>query len=116
MSAVAAELGIPTETKYDIKRTDQDAVLGSAAVNAAFGGPEGLVAVANDAGNQSKILMKVNQVTTPDASGSQTEGLSTTVSRRMGDDLLNQMVGLMQTEFGVAYNPTAAELALSQGH
>ena len=116
LSAVAAELGIPTETKYDIKRTDQDAVLGSAAVNAAFGGPEGLVAVANDAGNQSKILMKVNQVTTPDASGSQTEGLSTTVSRRMGDDLLNQMVGLMQTEFGVAYNPTAAELALSQGH
>ena len=116
ISAIATELGVQTETKYDLKRTDEDAVLGSDAVNAVFGGAEGLVAVANDAGNQSKILLKVKQVTTPDTTASQAQGLTTAVSRRMGDDLLNQMVGLMQTEFGVSYNAAAAELALSPGY
>ena len=116
LSAIAAEMGVLTETKYDLKRTNEDAVFGSAAVNAAFSGPEGLVAIADDAGNQSKILLQVNEVNTPNALSSQPDSLATAVSRRMGDDLLNQMVGLMQTEFGVSYNPAAAELALSPGY
>ena len=116
LSAIASEMGIPTETKYDMKRTDEDAVFGSAAVNAAFSGPEGVVAIADDAGNQSKILLKVSEVNTPSAPSSQPESLAAAVSSRMGDDLLNQMVGLMQNEFGVSYNPAAAELALSPGY
>ncbi len=116
LSAIASEMGIPTETKYDMKRTDEDAVFGSAAVNAAFSGPEGVVAIADDAGNQSKILLKVSEVNTPSAPSSQPESLAAAVSSRMGDDLLNQMIGLMQNEFGVSYNPAAAELALSPGY
>ncbi len=118
LSAIAAELGLTTDTKYDVRRNYEDAVLGPSAISVAFAGPEGLVAIADAVGGTSKILMKVNQVTTADVptSGTQVENLSTAVSRRMGDDLLGQMVALMQSEFGVSYNPTAAELALSAGH
>lgn len=118
LSAIAAELGLVTDTKYSIKRSYEDAVLGSSAIDAAFAGPEGLVALANAEGDTSKILIKINQVSTPDAptSGSQVEQLNAAVSRRMGDDLLGQMVALMQSEFGVSYNPTAAELALTAGY
>lgn len=118
LSAVAAELGLVTNTKYNIKRSYEDAVLGSSAIDAAFAGPQGIAALAEAEGGTSQILLKVNQVTTPDAptSGTQVENLNTAVSRRMGDDLLGQMVALMQSEFGVSYNPTAAELALTAGY
>ena len=116
LSDIAAELGLSVETKYDLSRNDQDAVFGTAAVAAAFAGPQGLITVADDAGGQSKILLQINEVTAPDTSGDQSRTVAGAVSRSMGNDLLNQAVGLMQTEFGVSYNPTAAELAISSGH
>ncbi|MEX3009075.1 SurA N-terminal domain-containing protein [Hoeflea sp. TYP-13] len=117
LSAVAADQGLVTETKYNMKRRDEDAVLGTAAVNAAFAGPEGLVAVADDAGGTSKILMQVSSVSTPDASevASLQPGTDQALSRRMGDDMLTQAISLMQTDFGVSYDPAAAELAISSG-
>jgi len=118
LTAVAAELGLVTDTKYNIKRSYEDAVLGASAIEAAFAGPQGHVALALAEGGTSQILMKINQVSTPDAptSGTQLDNLSAAVSRRMGDDLLGQMVALMQSEFGVSYNATAAELALTAGY
>ncbi|MCR9134642.1 MAG: SurA N-terminal domain-containing protein [Alphaproteobacteria bacterium] len=118
LTAVAAEIGLATDTKYNVKRSYTDAVLGASAIEAAFTGPDGHVALAEAEGGTSQILMKVNQVSTPDAptSGPQLDNLNTAVSRRMGDDLLGQMVALMQSEFGVSYNPTAAELALTAGY
>lgn len=118
LTAIAAELGLVTDTKYSIKRSYEDAVLGASAIEAAFAGPQGHVALAAAEGGTSQILMKINQVSTPDAptSGTQLDNLSAAVSRRMGDDLLGQMVALMQSEFGVSYNATAAELALTAGY
>lgn len=118
LTAVAADLGLVTDTKYNIKRSYEDAVLGSSAIEAAFAGPQGHVALAAAEGGTSQILMKINQVSTPDAptSGTQLDNLNAAVSRRMGDDLLGQMVALMQSEFGVSYNATAAELALTAGY
>lgn len=118
LTVVAAELGLVTDTKYNIKRSYEDAVLGASAIEAAFAGPQGHVALALAEGGTSQILMKINQVSTPDAptSGTQLDNLSAAVSRRMGDDLLGQMVALMQSEFGVSYNATAAELALTAGY
>ena len=98
-----------------MKRSDQDAVLGTAAVNAAFSGPEGVVAVADDAGGSAKILMKITSVTAPDAASTDAlpPGTEQAVSRRMGDDMLTQAIAMMQSEFGVSYDPAAAELAIS---
>lgn len=113
LADIASELGLSVETKYDLSRNDPDAVFGNAALATVFSGPEGLVAVADDAGGQSKILMQINEVTAPDMSGDLTQTVAASVSQSMGNDLLNQAVGLMQAEFGLSYNPTAAELAIS---
>ncbi len=115
LSAVAADQGLIIDTKYDIRRQDEDAVLGRAAVDAAFSGTQGLVAVADDAGGTAKVLMKVTGVVTPDSSGTASlpENVEQTLSRRMGDDMLTQAIVQMQEEFGVAYDPAVAELAIS---
>ncbi|MDF1779138.1 MAG: SurA N-terminal domain-containing protein [Rhizobiaceae bacterium] len=115
LSAIAAELGLVAETKYDMKRNVQDAVLGASAINAAFSGPEGLVTLASDEADTVKILMQVTSVTTPDPStvAALPAAASQNLSRRMGDDMLSQMIRLMQTEFGVTFNPAVAELAVS---
>ncbi|WP_136657293.1 SurA N-terminal domain-containing protein [Nitratireductor sp. XY-223] len=115
LTAVAADEGLVTQTKYDLKRRDEDAVIGSAAVGAAFSGPDGIVAVADDASGTAKILMKVSQVTSPIASSGTglAPGVDAALSQRMGDDMLTQAIGMMQEEFGVAYNPSVAELALT---
>ena len=73
LAAVAAEVGMVTQTVYSANRNYEDAVLGPAAIQAAFAGPEGLVAVANAVGDTSKVLMNVNQVNTPDASGASSQ-------------------------------------------
>ncbi|MDA4847697.1 peptidylprolyl isomerase [Hoeflea poritis] len=116
LTAVAADQGLVTQTKYDLKRRDEDAVIGSSAVNAAFSGPDGLVAVADDASGTAKILLRVSQVTSPLASSGSglAPGVETSLSQRMGDDMLTQAIGLMQEEFGVSYNPNVADLALSE--
>ncbi|WP_419911783.1 SurA N-terminal domain-containing protein [Hoeflea sp.] len=116
LTAVAADQGLATQTKYDLKRRDEDAVFGAAAVNASFSGPDGIAAVADDASGTAKILLKVSQVSSPPAaSGSGlSDGVETALSQRMGDDMLTQAIGLMQEEFGVSYNPNVADLALTE--
>ncbi|MEM6461618.1 MAG: SurA N-terminal domain-containing protein [Pseudomonadota bacterium] len=116
LSAIAAEKGLVTETKYDIRRREEDAVLGTAAISAAFAGPDGLVAVADDAGGSAKILMQVSGVTTPDASGASAlpETARQQLAQRMGDDMLTQAISQMQDQFGVSYDPAVADLAISQ--
>ena len=116
LSAVAADQGLIIDTKYDIRRQDEDAVLGRAAVDAAFGGPQGLVAVANDAGGTAKVLLKVTGVIAPDVStaSSLPDDVQQVLARRMGDDMLTQAIVQMQEEFGVAYDASVAELAISQ--
>ena len=62
LDMVAAELGVAVEQKYSLKRGDEDPVFGQAAVEAAFGGPQGLAGVAADAGGQNRIVFKVMSV------------------------------------------------------
>jgi len=116
LSAVAADQGLIIDTKYDIRRQDEDAVLGRNAVDAAFGGPQGLVAVANDAGGTAKVLMKVTGVIAPDisAASSLPDNVQQGLSQNMGNDMLTQAIVQMQEEFGVAYDASVAELAISQ--
>ena len=116
LSAVAADQGLVTETKYDIRRQDEDAVLGRSAIDSAFGGPDGLVAVADDATGSAKILMQVTGISTPDASSASSLPDTTrqVISRSMGNDMLTQAIVQMQDEFGVSYDQAVAELAISQ--
>jgi len=117
LAAIGMELGLAPDTKYDVKRTDQDAVFGTVAIDAAFSGPDGLVAVADDPGKSAKILLKVTNVTTPGADLSDLPPqVKSSISNAMANDVLGQAVRQMQTEFGVSVNTRLVEMAVSQSY
>ncbi|MCZ4287527.1 peptidylprolyl isomerase [Hoeflea alexandrii] len=115
LSAIAEELSVAIETKYALGRNGADAVFGEAAVASAFSGPKGLVEVASDASGDNRILMKVNSVN--DASSVTADSVSIEqrrqVSQQIADDILDQMVARLQSDYGVSVNRQLAERALA---
>jgi len=115
LATLAEELAVSVETKYALSRGDTDAVFGEAAVASAFSGPKGLVEVASDASNENRILLKVTSVN--DAStvtaGSVSPEQRQRVSQQISDDILDQMVARLQSNYGVSVNRELAERALA---
>ncbi|MBU2486029.1 MAG: peptidyl-prolyl cis-trans isomerase, partial [Alphaproteobacteria bacterium] len=115
LSAIAEELSVAVETKYALGRNGADAVFGEAAVASAFSGPKGLVEVASDASGENRILMKVTSVN--DASTVTADSVSIEqrrqVSQQIADDILDQMVARLQSDYGVSVNRQLAERALA---
>jgi len=116
MAAIATELGLAVETKSGIRRGAEDAAVSAAAISAAFGGANGLVANAPGAGNEGQILLKVTEVDL-DNPGDVLENDDRqidAIARASGDDILDQMVAELQTGYGVSINQALAERALTQ--
>lgn len=115
LSAIAEELSVAIETKYALGRNGADAVFGEAAVASAFSGPKDLVEVASDASGDNRILMKVNSVN--DASSVTADSVSIEqrrqVSQQIADDILDQMVARLQSDYRVSVNRQLAERALA---
>ncbi|KGF67186.1 peptidylprolyl isomerase [Hoeflea sp. BAL378] len=115
LSTIAGELSVAVETKYSLGRAGADAVFGEAAVAQAFSGPSGLVAVANDASDENKILLKVTAVN--DAATVTADQVSpeqrAQVSQQIADDILDQMVARLNADYGVSINQALAERALA---
>ncbi len=111
---VAAELGLAVETKLGIQRQTDDPVLGPAAVVAAFSGPVGTVATAPGGDPATQILLKVNESRDQGSSNvlANDDAQITEIARAAGDDILDQMVSRLQTEYGVTINQTLAEQAM----
>ncbi|MCX8997779.1 SurA N-terminal domain-containing protein [Rhizobiaceae bacterium BDR2-2] len=111
---IAGELGIAVETKAGVRRLADDPVLGPNGVAAAFSGPLGTVAEAEGADRQSRILLVVTDVSdqpTFDALEDQNQQIAA-IAAAAGDDILDQMVGRLQAEYGVTINRTLAEQAM----
>lgn len=116
LSQVATELGTSLETKQGIKRGGADAVFGQDAVAAAFGGPKGLVAVADAAGGPGKIVLHVTGVQPAAESGYDAlppQALDA-ISNRTTNDIFGQMVAMLEQHYGVSVNQNLAEQAISQ--
>ena len=116
LAAIAAELGIAVETKSGLRRSSEDAALSPAAVTAAFGGANGLVANAPGIGGEGQILLKVTGVddSNPgDALDNDARQIDA-IAQASGDDILDQMVSELQKGYGVAINQQLADVALSQ--
>ena len=115
LPAIAEEMSLAVETKYALGRNGADAVFGEAAVASAFSGPKGLVEVASDASGENRILMKVTSVN--DASTVTADSVSIEqrrqVSQQIADDILDQMVARLQSDYGVSVNRQLAERALA---
>lgn len=114
LDAIAAELGIAVESKVGIRRQTEDAVLGPAAVTAAFGGAVGMVASAPGAAPETQILLKVTDVKdqpATDALGNEDAQIAE-IANAAGDDILDQMVNRLQDDYGVTINQQLAEQAM----
>ncbi|MBC7311396.1 MAG: peptidyl-prolyl cis-trans isomerase, partial [Rhizobium sp.] len=114
LDAIAGELGIAVESKVGIRRQTEDAVLGPAAVTAAFGGAVGMVASAPGADPETQILLKVTDVKdqpATDALGNEDAQIAE-IANAAGDDILDQMVNRLQDDYGVTINQQLAEQAM----
>ncbi|KRB52915.1 peptidylprolyl isomerase [Rhizobium sp. Root708] len=113
LADIAAPLGISVETKSGITRGSDDPVLGNGGVNAAFTGPVDTVANAVGADATTQILLKVTEVNTEptgDVLANQDQQI-TAMANAAGDDILDQMVNLLQTQYGATVNQALAEQA-----
>ena len=116
LADIAAPLGIEVQTKSGITRGMDDAVLGTAGVNAAFSGPMDTVATAVGADPTTQILLKVNEVNTEptgDVLANQDQQI-TAMANAAGDDILDQMVALLQTQYGASISQPLAEQAAAR--
>jgi peptidyl-prolyl cis-trans isomerase D len=116
LADVAAQLKLAVESKAGLRRGATDAVLGTDAVTAAFDGPKGFVINAPIEGGDSQVVIlvkEINQNAPADALENKDEQI-TELAQNAGQDLLNQMVGELQTEYGVSFNRTLAEQLMTQ--
>lgn len=113
LADIAAPLGITVETKSGIVRGLDDAVLGAGGVRAAFTGPMDTVATAIGADPTTQILLKVTEVNTEptgDVLNNQNQQIAS-LANAAGDDILDQMVNMLQTQYGASINQALAEQA-----
>lgn len=116
LADIAGDLGIAVETKQGLRRGSEDAVLGPQAVTAAFTGAEGVVTTAPGADGETRILMKVTavDVDAPADPMSGDDAQIENIARAAGDDILDQMVIRLQTDYGVTVNQPLAEQVMVQ--
>ncbi|TPW33085.1 peptidylprolyl isomerase [Martelella alba] len=108
---IASDLAISVQQSKPIRRNSQDPDLGPDAITAAFSGQLSTVATApRDNGNE-QILLKVTAIVdTGDAIASNADEQSINqVATAAGDDILDEMVNKLRSEYGVNINQTLAQ-------
>jgi peptidyl-prolyl cis-trans isomerase D len=116
LADAAAGLKLAVESKAGLRRGASDAVLSTDAVTAAFDGPKGLVTSAAAEGGDTQIVIlvkEINENAPADALENNDEQIKE-LAQNAGQDLLNQMVGELQVEYGVSFNRTLAEQLMIQ--
>ncbi|KQZ13692.1 peptidylprolyl isomerase [Mesorhizobium sp. Root554] len=116
LDAIAGELKLEKQTKRGLKREADDADFGKDGTAAMFGVGEGGTGVVAAPTGEAKILFKVAEVFEPagaDASTVPAEAQKSFASG-LSDDLLDQLVAQLQTQYSVQIDQTAMTQALAQ--
>jgi peptidyl-prolyl cis-trans isomerase D len=115
LDAIAAELKLEKQTKRGLKREADDADFGKEGAAAVFGVAQGGVgAIANPAGD-GRILFKVTEVFEPADAGPDSipEDARRQFAAGLSEDLLDQLVARLQTEYEVTVNQNAIQQSLA---
>jgi peptidyl-prolyl cis-trans isomerase D len=112
---IATELKLTKDTKRGLKRNVEDPDFDDATVEAAFGGGEGFVTVASGGSGDTQVVMKVVETYEPTdkSAAAVAEDLKKRSNAAMSDDLLDQLVAKLQTEFPVTVNKALIERAIA---
>lgn len=115
MAEIADELGLQVETRRGLKRDANDAGLGDAGVAAAFSVGRGDTGVVSGPDGQSQIVFSIAEVIPPAGAGPDAvpEALRDNFATGLGNDLLDQLVIRLQTQYPVTVNQGAIQQALS---
>jgi len=115
LDQLATELSIDKQVKRGLKRRADDADFGAAGISSVFAVAENASGLVASPENGSQLLFKVTEVFEPAGAGpdSLPEEQRDAYAQGLADDLLDEMVGRLQTEFGVEINQGAASRALS---
>jgi peptidyl-prolyl cis-trans isomerase D len=115
LDQVATELGLEKQTKRGLKRGADDVDLGPDGASAIFAVTEGGSGVTTPAEGDTRILFRVTEVFEPTGAGPEaiSDENRKAYASGMADDLLDQLVGRLQSEFVVTSNPAAIQQALN---
>ena len=115
LDVIATELGVEKQTKRGLKREADDVDFGKSGVADVFAlAPNGIGITASPQGD-ARILFKVTEVFEPAASGPDAvpEDARKAFSSGMADDLLDELVAVLQAEYGVSIDRAAISQALT---
>lgn len=112
---VTSALEMELQTRRGLKRDANDADFGNAGVAAAFGIGRGETGLVQAPDGQSQIVFRVTEVTPPLDAGpdSLPQDARDRFAAGVGDDLLDQMVTMLQTQYSVMIDRNAIRQALS---
>jgi peptidyl-prolyl cis-trans isomerase D len=115
LDALATELSLEKETKRGLKREADDADFGKEGVAAAFAVAEGGSGVIQAPTGDAQILFKVTEVFEPAGASPESvpEDAQASFSSGLANDLLDQLVARLQTQYEVEVNRAAIDQALA---
>jgi peptidyl-prolyl cis-trans isomerase D len=116
LADIATALKIAVESKTGIKRGSTDAVLGNAAIAAAFEGPNGHIASAADESGDNRIVLQVNEVNENVATDALDESAAQAkqLAESAGQEIMSQLVEELKTDYGVSINQTLGNQLMVQ--
>lgn len=116
LDVIAGELKLEKQTKRGVKREADDVDFGKDGAAAMFGVGEGGIGLIPSPTGEGQILFKVAEVFEPagaDAS-SVPDDAQKSFTQGMSDDLLDQLVAQLQTQYAVSVDQAAVAQALAQ--
>ncbi|MHA6684815.1 SurA N-terminal domain-containing protein [Mesorhizobium sp. A556] len=116
LDAIASELKLEKQTKRGVKRDTDDADFGKAGAAATFGVGEGGIGLIPAPTGDGQIVFKVEQVIEPAAADASSvpEDMQKSFASGISDDLLDQLVAQLQTQYPVQIDQTAISQALAR--
>jgi peptidyl-prolyl cis-trans isomerase D len=115
LDALATELSLEKQTKRGLKREADDADFGKEGVAAVFAVAEGGSGVIQAPTGDAQILFKVTEVFEPAGASPESvpEDAQASFSSGLANDLLDQLVARLQTQYEVEVNRAAIDQALA---
>lgn len=116
LDAIATEISLEKQTKRGLKRAADDADFGKEGAAAMFGVAEGGTGVVPSPTGDGQILFKVVQVFEPAGAEASSieEDTRKAFASGMSDDLLDQLVAQLQTQYSVEVDQVAISQALAR--
>jgi peptidyl-prolyl cis-trans isomerase D len=115
LDTVAADLKLEKQTKRGVKREADDADFGKEGVAAMFALAEGGSGMVPSPGGDGRIVFKVAEVFEPAGAGPDAvpEDARKSFASGLSDDLLDQLVARLQSEYDVTVDQSAIQQALA---